>query len=277
MKKILVPTEFTYLSKCALELGMQVANQAQAAVEVVTVIKAGPGEIAAHLKDNGAPSRDAGLSPQLTQVAQAKAQKHADEVKAWFPGLEVTPKILYGDPVNVLLDTIDTRRIELVIIGGDRYQSEDVAADKFLRNAGCPVLTVKCRLDNLERYKDIIFLVDLEKDSAGLITHLVALQELLGAKVHLLYVSTPGDPRSQAGAHAALEEHARRYPIGSIELVVHEAENERDGLLTYSQAFDQAIIAMAVHDRSFLEWLLSYNPTGKIIADSIHPVWTFKG
>ena len=277
MQKILVPTEFTYLSKCALELGMQVANKARATVDVVMVIKADTEEPEEHLQENSARSRSQGLNPQLTQVAKTKALKHVDEIKEWFPGLAVTPNILFGDTVSALLDTISEQMVDLVIIGGDRYEPSDVSVDKFLRNATCPVLTVKCRLDNLELYKDIIFLVDPEKDSETLITYLADLQDLLGAKIHLLYVNTPGNTRFPGRGEEALKQYAKRYALKNVKLTCYDAENEKEGLLAYCGSFDHAFIAMAIHDRGFMEWLLSYNPTGEIIANSIHPVWTFKG
>ena len=273
MKKILVPTEFTYLSKCALELGMQVANQAKATVEVVAVAKTEGDELMQYDTEDGASV----TSPQLTAVGKIKAQKHVDEIKEWFPGLAVTPVILYGDNVGALLDALNSQAVDLVIIGGDRYEPSDISVDKLLRNAACPVLTVKCRLDNLELYKDIVFLVDLEKDSETLITHLADLQDLLRARVHLLNINTPGNTRSQEDTMRALQAYAERYAMDNVELVSRDAENEKEGLLTYCRSFEHTIIAMAVHNRSFLEWLLSYNPTGEIIANSIHPVWTFKG
>ena len=79
MQKILVPTEFTYLSKCALELGMQVANKAQATVDVVMVIKADTEEPEEHLQENSARSRSQGLNPQLTQVAKTTVGRDSDE------------------------------------------------------------------------------------------------------------------------------------------------------------------------------------------------------
>jgi len=38
MQKILVPTEFTYLRKCALNLGLEIATIANAKIDVVSVI-----------------------------------------------------------------------------------------------------------------------------------------------------------------------------------------------------------------------------------------------
>ena len=129
----------------------------------------------------------------------------------------------------------------------------------------------------LDQFKDIILLIDFENDSSLLVNHLKSLQQLLDAKIHLLRVNTPKNFLSQKKCDDTLESYASKHQLRNFVTVNLEEKNEMEGLMAYCETIQNAFVALGVHKRGFLEKLITNrNKAEELIANSVHPVWTFK-
>jgi len=112
MKKILVPTEFTYLSKCALKLGVDIARQAHADMSVVSVIEHHANMF---MEEGEKLSHDPTSSiKNITQTEEARARMHerAEEVAKMLPEqTNLAPKILHGDKIQLLVRRSSNNRL----------------------------------------------------------------------------------------------------------------------------------------------------------------------
>ncbi|MEM9338141.1 MAG: universal stress protein [Bacteroidota bacterium] len=278
MHKILIPTELTYLSKCALQLGVELAELAEASIEVLSAIATNESVY----MEGGERYHDAPQSSikniSLTESARAKMHQRVEEIASIAPELELTPKILFGDRSNILIEEVANQHIDLVIMGGDLYNPADKEANKFLKAVEVPVLVLKCMISGLSKFKDIIFLVDANNDSSQLVKNLKVLQQLLTAKIHLLHVKTPKRGFLPLEKEAEpLEQYAERNGFENVVLVEKEAKTEIEGLREYCETIQDAFVALGIHERSFLQSLISGDKNyGEIIANSIHPLWLFR-
>lgn len=276
MENVLVPTEFTFLSKCALELGIELAAVASAEIHVVSIIEP---FYNAFMEPSDKYSEDPTSSIaniHQTEAARKRMQERVMEIREWAPQLKVTPKISFGHKLEVLLAETVSHQADVVIVGGDQYQSSDKVMDNFLHQSDSPVLTLKCKINDLSHYRDIIFLADMDQDGSVLIKNLKKLQGLLDATIHVLRVNTPNHFLSFAKCTESLENYVKRHDLTHFELVSLDAQSEMEGLLAYCENIQHAFVAMAVHDRSFLDKLMGNIPEGEILANSVHPVWTYK-
>lgn len=276
--KVLIPVEVTYLSKCALELSSQIAKKAGAHIEVVADIET--------LEENEGFSNTSGewvrddsntvYNGLLTQAVGNRLKEKSNQIKNWTPELEVEPKIIYGMMPDILLEKIERSESDLVMIGGDRFDQGDSELDALIRKSSAPVLTLKCALQKVENYQDIAFLAHKD-DSRKLTDHLKQLQDLFEAKLHVVRVNTKESFLTANEAEEWLHEYVKNHHLENYEVVSYDHESEEEGILAYSQQFTHAIVASGVHERRFFDWLFGDHPEGQLIADSIHPVWTFKG
>lgn len=276
MKKVLIPVELSYLSKCALELGTQLAEKATAEIEVVAEIETiddgksftSTGEV---IVNNEASA----YNFELKKAVKQRMDQRYQEIHEWVPELKIEPKIIYGLMPHALVEEVKKVNPDLVLIGGDRFDLSDDTANLFLRHAIAPSLLLKCSLNQIEDYRDIVFLPN-ESDSEDLVSHLKALQALFQANVHLLRIIRPNHFETSDEAENWLKSYQKKHDLDGTVHVFND-KSEEDGLVHFSDRFEHAIVASGLHKRNFRDWLVGEYPEGQIITESSHPVWLFRG
>ena len=278
MKKILVPTEFTYLSKCALNLGVQLSKAANSSMSVVSVIEPNYNSFMEEGEQYSHDPTSSLKNISITEKARERMHERAEEISQMLPeSSSVAPKIIYGKKVEALVKEIEESKPDLVIIGGDLYEQEEKFATDFLKSSPAPVVILKCMISGLDRFKDIVLLADIENDSSQLISRVKDLQELLQAKIHVLRVNTPRNFLAPKKCTATLEQYASMHSLEDITLISLDATTEMSGLFSYAETIDNAFLCLGIHERGLLEKLMvkETNPD-EVIINSMHPVWTYK-
>ena len=276
MKKILVPTEFTYLSECALNLGVQLAKFAGAEISVVSVVEPHHNQF---MDKDEVYSQDPTSSIKnisITEKAREAMQQRAEEISKMLPGTPIAPKIIYGHKAIELVGELKKSAANLVIIGGDLYDPKEKFAGEFLRSSPVPVVILKCMINGLDELRDIVLLADSENDSSELIAHLKELQKVLMAKIHVVRINTPKNFLEPKKCTATLEQYASMHGLENIKLVSLDAKSEAEGLKTYAETIKSAFVCLGIHKRSFLERLIGSDTSPEeVIVNSSHPVWTY--
>lgn len=133
-KRILVPTDFSECSKTALQLAVAFANgEKETSVAVL------------HVVEPAVPSYDDDLG-----VLEPEALRTEFEALAASRGreLQIDAEIAYGEPAREILAYADKHKIDLIVMG--THGSGGIVdflvgdtAEKVMRKATCPVLTVR--------------------------------------------------------------------------------------------------------------------------------------
>ncbi|WKN44834.1 universal stress protein [Tunicatimonas pelagia] len=278
MNPILIPLDLTYLSQCALTFGTQLAEHLRVSVHLFSTVPSvpsggpmvGPGEYVTN-------SKSSFYERQEVAEKTIEVTEHIATLRQWHPSLDMAPTVRVGDPVPTLLDEMQQHMPQLMVFGSDCYNTSDAQLDRLIRQTACPVLTVKCHLAPPEAYRDIVFLVDPERDHQRIIYHLATLQRWLDARLHLLRVNTPDNYTTTLPATDMLKKFVVQHQLENVSSLVVSAPTEYEGLMQYGESLEQAVIALGTHSRSFLQRLLRPNSEGELIAASAHPVWTFGG
>lgn len=278
MYRILVPTELTYLSSCALKLGLEMAKVAGAKIDVLSVVEPNYNYFMEEGEEYSHDSMSSIKNIKIQEEARKKMHERTEEIAQWFPDQKIAPKIVYGNQTQEMLKEVEKMESNLVILGADLFDASDKKAIDFLKQSASPVLALKCMISGLDQFKDIILLSDPENDSRELIRHLKKLQSLLDAKLHVLRVNTPKNFLSPKKCTATLEQYASFHELENIRLESLEAKTEVEGLMSYCETIKNAFVSMGMHNRSFLQRLMKNDfKVEDIITNSVHPVWTFRG
>jgi len=148
VKKILCPTDFSPPSYKALKVAVEVARHFDAGLWVIHVIPPMPPP--APVADaTFAPTFDLPLYQQEMTTSSEQALKAllAEHIPA---GLTAHPVIVSGDPAREIIHMAEAQNVDLIIIathghtGWGRLIFGSVA-EKVVRLAPCPVLTIKAR------------------------------------------------------------------------------------------------------------------------------------
>ena len=142
IQHILVALDFSESSRLALEYAELLARQFGAAVDLV------------HVVTPLVPPMPAGCAPPFfsnpgeAHLVEARAclENHADELRS--RGLSVATLLLEGSPLESILGQAQKRHCDLLVLGthgrsGMAHMLLGSVAEKILRRAPCPVLTVR--------------------------------------------------------------------------------------------------------------------------------------
>lgn len=143
IKKILCPTDFSEPSYEALKVADELGRHFSAGIWLVHVVSTG-------LIIPAAPSTFNVPVYQMEMVESAKKALN-DLVKDKFSGsLTVQPFVLEGSPPEQIVKFAEDSQVDLIVIathgqtGWRRFIFGSVA-EKVVRLASCPVLTVQCK------------------------------------------------------------------------------------------------------------------------------------
>jgi nucleotide-binding universal stress UspA family protein len=140
IRTILCPTDFSAPSEHAFRVACALARDYGATVLALHVLER---PLMTYSGVMGAPPAE----PPSAEQRRA-AREHLDRVAAKDPRVSVEHLLEEGDPATAILQIAEERRCDLVVMGshgrtGLARLLMGSVAEKVLRNAPCPVLTVK--------------------------------------------------------------------------------------------------------------------------------------
>ncbi|MEW6304940.1 MAG: universal stress protein [Verrucomicrobiota bacterium] len=186
-RKILVPTDFSEASRCALPFAVSLARQFRASLLVAYVVPAMlPGELT-HL---GIVFEEVRLTKQ---AEEALRQWRERELPADLP---VETLVLCGGPPHELARAAQDRGCDLIVLSTHGYTGwKHIAlggtAERVVRFAPCPVLVVRADSPppaNPGEFKHLLLPTDFSKASQGALQLAAAFTREFGADATLLHV-----------------------------------------------------------------------------------------
>jgi|SRR5262245_4506396 len=141
-KKLLVATDFSEPSVAARRVAVELARRLGAELEIVHVEEPLP----AYAFSEGPLPDLPQLQEEVRIWAERELEQQAKEAQA--AGVSVTTAVLLGTPANTIVETARTDGADLIVVGSHgRTGLERVllgsVAERIVRNAACPVLTVR--------------------------------------------------------------------------------------------------------------------------------------
>ena len=147
LKKILVPVDFSPLSRKALDYGVSFARQFHAEISLLHVVEPMPLPPEMPL-----PASGASYQMDLQQFAEQQLQEWQNEVAG---RAAIKTAVRYGNPFREIVQAANENNIDLIIIGthgrtGLPHLLVGGTAERIVRLAPCPVMVVR------EREKDFL-------------------------------------------------------------------------------------------------------------------------
>ena len=147
-RKVLFPTDFSEHSRPAKDYAAFVA------------VKAGAEMIVLHATEEKEEEVEEGKRPEAGEhrPAHEEMEEIVREIKALYPDLRITPRVVRARPASAILKAVIREEIDIVVMGthgrtGIRLMFTGSTADRVIRNAPCPVLTMRpnWKLEEVEK------------------------------------------------------------------------------------------------------------------------------
>lgn len=186
-----------------------------------------------------------------------------------------------GDPYTVIRKLIEKGNIDLVIMGEKGITDAEEfflgsITDKVIRNAACPVITVKSVLDD-SAFEHIVYATDLEEDQDEAMKIVKKFQRLFKSTVHIVKVNTRKNFHNDIDTRVAMEKLADKYGLKKYTLNSYSHEDEEYGIIYFADDKKAELIIMGVHEKSGFRRLINGGSLASEVADhTFRPVLTFQ-
>jgi nucleotide-binding universal stress UspA family protein len=313
IQRILCPIDYSEFSRRALDHAISIARWYGSTITVLHVNHVLPVTAFTPVGPVIPPTL---LTPDDRSAMLAAIQKFAAEEAA--PGVPLEFEIAEGKPTAEILAKAKDLRCDLLVLGTHGYSGFDrlvlgSVAEKVLRKAECPVLTVPCHGPDAvpipaALFKHILCAVDFSASSIRALTYAVSLAEEADAHLTLLHVIElpPGTPEhieqeidlpEQLREVLATTENDRRerlqdiIPVNAkafctIDTTIATGKPHREILRVAAGSTvarpapadhqPAGLIVMGVHGRSATDLLLFGSTTHHVVRQARCPVLTLR-
>jgi nucleotide-binding universal stress UspA family protein len=275
MKRILIPTDYSSTAENAVKIALQIAKREDANIYLVHVA---PFNFSTVLELN----KEQLDNPLDSEVMEIFMNKELLKMNDYLKGLKTYVKIEkiveIGVPNEVINSKIKELNIDLVVMGthgasGLREYFIGSNAEKVVRYATCPVLTVKHEI-SLEETKHIIFGTDLLDVNENVIQPLKQLQDIFRAELTIIRVNTPNTFQKDGVIKVLKDKLFQRYLFNNTTFESYNDFSVEAGLRNAATDKGASIIALATHGRKGLSHLIAGSLAEDLTNHTTKAIWT---
>jgi len=279
MQNILVPTDFSLQAHNAFEVALQLAHRTGGRLILLHVVEAP--HVSAMVTTGGVASNssmEGVFMVQLLQRTKRRMHELRDEVASKWPEVSVEDRIATGPVDDSILEIIREQHIDLVVIGAHKHApgthlfTPDSHAERLVRLAPCPVLTVKHPAPDFA-VRSIVFASDFSEEADRAVNSLRQLSAAFpDAKLHLLDVVTSNG--AAAPALDRIHTFAKRHQLTDYHPDVFTAGEVGEGIPTYAAQTHADLLVMLTHGHTGLSHLWHTNLAEHVAVQAATPVMT---
>ncbi|MBL3658068.1 universal stress protein [Fulvivirga sediminis] len=278
MKRILVPTDFSDQAKYALDAAHRIALKTGAALVLIHVIEDATVTSVHYTGEVELPEMtDRLFMMRMIEKGKKKLEKLATSEA--FSDIVVEQELRIGSPYHNIRDIVSEQEVDLVVMGtkGSSGVEEFLIgsnAEKVVRHAKCPVLTIHEELQN-HSLETIVYATALDEDEIASFEVVKIFQAMYGAKINIVRINTPNNFQPDRVALKELEEFAEKLKVDNYELRIFNDNSEEEGIIYFAEQVKADLIAMATHGRTGLSHLLGGSIAEDVVNHTRRPVLTY--
>ena len=275
MKKILVPYDFSTVAAHALDFACQIAKKANSEIMLLNVIEHPTSD---SFKTMGIQSEDPMEQLYIKKMYEMVQGKLNEIVANSKHAEKISTKIQLGNAFNTIIDQITEENVSLMIVGTEGAEGLNEFfvgsnAEKIVRNASCPVITVRGKAE-VDPIGKIVFASDFMNTDDGFVAKLKELQQNFGAHLNIVKINTPASFTSTRHDLKQMNEFVQKYDIKNYSIEIYNYKNEEDGIVLYAEDCKADMIALGTHQRKGVGHFLAGSIAEDVVNHASVPVWT---
>ncbi|EOZ95592.1 Universal stress protein family [Indibacter alkaliphilus LW1] len=280
MKTILVPYDFSKEAEYAFKFAQELAKNTTKKLKLFHVIELPGPQSFSSMGEAGAFNNDA---QQIFMVELVeKRKKQMADLNAKFKDSPFTfeSKIVFGNPFAGISKEIADADADLVVMGSKGSSGlEEVLigsnTEKVVRNATCPVITVKNEIHPKD-IKKVVFASDFDSVPDKVVDKLKKASIVIDAELHLVKINTPSMFENTRTSKQKIKDFVDKHGLKVASMDVYNSSSEEEGIIEYADDINADMIAMATHGRTGFLHLLSGSIAEDVVNAAKRPVWTMK-
>lgn len=277
MKKILVPTDFSKIATNALDEAVNIAKKTNADIVLLHVIEEGSSD------SMNVTAEYVAEDPQQ-QIFMLKLIKSSisklDEIiaKSSYEGVSFYTELRMGNAFHGITKIIDDHSVDLVVMGttgssGIQELLVGSNAEKVVRYAKCPVLTINEKADNTS-YDNIVLATGMLEKETELVKMVKEIQKQYNSQIHLLWINTPNNFERDKNTKNGLEKFAQKHDLTNYTTNIYNDVTEEEGIVCFAADMNADLISMVTHRRTGIAHLIAGSIAEDVVNHSKRPVLT---
>lgn len=279
MKTILVPFDFSDQAENAFEFAQGLAKKTNAHLKLLHVLET---PTMTNLGTMGTVEPAYGIDQiyMIELIEKRKKQLAVIEAALANADFEFSTKLIFGNPYAGISKEVTEFDANLIVMGSKGSSGfEELLigsnTEKVVRNATCPVITIKDKRD-IDEIKTIVFASDFSKESATVINKLKIFSQALHAQLFLVKINTPSMFENSRDSYRSMQEFIKEHKLEDTKIEIYNSSSEEEGIIEYAEDSNADMIAMATHGRTGFLHLLSGSIAEDVVNHAKRPVWTMK-
>ncbi len=276
MKTILVPTDFSEQAENATSMAAKLAEKTKSSIILLHVIEDNAVSMVSYTGEIAMP----GIEDRLyIYKLIERAKREFQDIKKAHPSVSFQEEIKIGNPYYGVQEIIKDFEIDLILMGtkGSNGMKEFLIgsnAEKVVRHAKCPVLTVHDNLDDLS-IKTVAFATDGNGIGGGHLKVVKELKEFFDFELYLVRVNTPNNFLTDRDSLLELKAFADNNKLDNYQLRVYNDVSEEEGILHFANEVEADLIVMGTHGRTGLAHLIGGSIAEEVVNHTKRPVLTY--
>jgi nucleotide-binding universal stress UspA family protein len=278
MKRILVPTDFSDCARYALEFACEIALKNNSKLLIIHTVEYPFG---GGIDPTGASVFQSFDDDYINILKKRGRDKMAGIVSQLpIPSDEISQLVEIGHTPTLIVDAIREYSIDLVVMGthgasGVREMFVGSNAEKIVRSAPCPVITLK-KAVRLAEIKNMAFASDFNRLDKDAMAALKRMQTVLGAEIDFVRINTPNNFQRDILTKRHMHDLVVREMFLKSSINIYNDYSEEEGLLNFAEERKSDMIGMLTHGRSGMNHIMSGSIAEDVVNHINVPVWTLR-
>ena len=272
MKRILVPTDFSPHSENALKVAAQLAFKHDCDIYLLHSL-----EMPLNI---GGSSDNSNLPESLYFIKLA--EKNFSEILElpYLQEINVHEAIGHNEIYKDISAAVEQSNIDLVIMGshgssGFKEMFIGSNTEKVVRTSKIPILVIKNDHPVFE-INDFVFASDFDEECRWSFNQAQKFATTVGARMHLLFVNTPGNFRTSAQANEVMNNFIQGLSAENLTLNIYNENSIEKGILEFAKEKNAQLIGMSTHGRKGISHFFNGSVSEDLVNHANMPVITFK-
>ena len=280
MKKIIVPTDFSKLSRNALDFAVQLAKPLRAEVTLLHLEEVPLGDLSLHL--SGDASGGGNLSDDTlynAQLFRANSRKIATLLEQFSDGEVTIHGRQYGGGfINGMKHYIEKNGGDLVVIGttGEESIQEFFSGnhtEQLIEQLNTPVISIQEQ--QFHKIEDVVLGLDIEdeKYTKQVLESVKTFVEPLNATLHIVDITKSKNDETLMGR---LNKTAKIAGLTNYLVDVIEDNKSSKALMEYAEGTDAGLIVLLSEAKGGINRFINPSFAAKLTKESSIPVLTIR-
>lgn len=197
-----------------------------------------------------------------------------------LPSERIIQRIEYGFPAEKIVEVADSIKADLIVMGTkgasdmlDKWLGTH--AQEVMKTAECPIFTIpkKVPIDYPQR---ILYAADFKEDELAATEKLLNVAKPLGATCKVVHIHEYFEPNVGHIVEETIKELEKKFENEDVTIQQIHRSDIIEGLEAYIKTYKPDVLAMAIHEKSFLSSIFNTSITRHFIQEAQLPMLTFK-